>query len=100
MGKHRVPVFGNAQAAEFRGKPREVGHFDAADVFRIAGIVAIANHAIGGPANLSWDMAQVRRKSLPLRGNVRAGFGRVALAQSRNEECVEVLKTRWFQVCE
>src|SRR5439155_27024576 len=23
MGKHRVPVFGNAQAAEFRGKPGE-----------------------------------------------------------------------------
>ena len=30
----------------------QIGYLDTGDVFRIAGIAAIADHAIGGPANL------------------------------------------------
>src|SRR5207249_10780123 len=100
MGKDRVPVFGNADAAEVGGKAGEVGHLDAADVFRVAGVVAVANHAIGGAANLSGDVAEVRRKSLPLGRNVRGSFGGVALTQSRNKQCLEVLETRWFESCQ
>lgn len=31
---------------------RQIGYLDTGDIFRIAGIVAIADHAIGGLANL------------------------------------------------
>src|SRR5205807_7913005 len=83
MRKHRISLFRNAQTAQLRGDLGKIGHLNTADVFRVASIVALAEYAIGRLADLSGDMAQVRSKSLPLRGNARTGVRVVAFTQSR-----------------
>lgn len=58
--KHCVLLLRNSQASLFGGKPGEVGHLDTGNIFRVALVVAVAQHAVCGLPDLPRNMPDMR----------------------------------------
>src|SRR5215469_3425742 len=94
LPEHCVLLGRNPDAAPILRDPAEVRYLDTRDVLRIAGVIAVANYAIGGAADLSLDVPKVWPETLPLRRDVRAGLRCVALAQPSDQHRFALFETR------
>src|SRR5579872_5666613 len=69
VGKHSVLLFRYTQSGVLVWQSRKIGDLNTADIFHISRVVTVAKNAVGGLADLSRDMTQMRRETLPLRRN-------------------------------
>src|SRR5262245_35607602 len=100
MPEHGIAPLRDTQAGEVRREIRETGDFNAAGIVEIAVIIAVAAHAIGGAADLSQDVAEMRIEALPLRGDRFARFTSVTLTQAGNQQRLARFEARRFEVAE
>jgi len=97
MPEHSVPLLRDRQECQVRRERGAFGHFDSAHVVEVSCAIEVEADAVRCPAHLSWDLAQMRREPLPLRGDAFDMPVAVARGQAREEECFAIFETRRFE---
>src|SRR5579884_149124 len=95
--EHCIILLRNAQASPSSGYARKIPDGRSAYIIEVPCFIVVAEHAISGTADLSGDVAQVRRKTLPLRRNRGTRFARVTFCQSGYEQPFAFFKSRWLK---
>src|SRR6266851_3177968 len=97
----RISLFGNPDAMEFARQVGEVGYFDAGDIIKISGVIAIAADAVSHLPDPAGNVRHRLMKALPLAGNAGAVLMVIALANTGDEQRPAGFKTRRVKiVCE
>src|SRR6201987_3417927 len=92
MSEDSVCLRGQSQAAERRGKRREIRHFRAGDVIEIALFTAVLGHAEVRSATRARSGPEIGDEPLPVRRNGLAAFPGVALIEPGYEQRLAVLQ--------
>src|SRR5260370_34780970 len=66
VGKARVSLFGDANAAELARQIGEVGYFDPGDVVEVAGVIAVAAAAVSHLPDPAGNVLHCLATALPL----------------------------------
>ncbi len=88
----RIFAGGETYGCEFSRKPRGILHFDTREVFEFTPRRYVPTNAIGNLTYPSGDLADFRDEPFPLHGNLDAGFERIALVQTGDNDLLGMLK--------